>query len=260
MNDGLLPLIGTATLVTLGEQVYLARRHWALAAMIGLAYGLSVLLLSGSWAAVGTFVALYGLIRLAAEHVYLRRGPDLWTGLGVLAPPYLALWLAWAWAPTEVPQPVAQALTFTWRHLAFSAGPGRSLPAHLLTLLAAYAFCWGSATFVTRAVLSGFSTQRVLQTRGNAPLLEVAAADEQGGRGLDRAGRLIGDLERTLVLSLVLTGNFTAIGFVVAAKSVARWEFLRTHAEYFLVGTFCSMGLALIIGMAAARLLAVGSP
>lgn len=40
-----------------------------------------------------------------------------------------------------------------------------------------------------------------------------------------------------------------AVGFVLAAKSVARFEMIREHAEYFLVGTLTSTGLALTVGL-----------
>lgn len=68
---------------------------------------------------------------------------------------------------------------------------------------------------------------------------------------LYRAGRTIGNLERMLVLTLVLAGELSAVGFVVAAKSIVRWEMTRSRAEYFLIGTLASVGTAVATGLLA---------
>jgi hypothetical protein len=65
-------------------------------------------------------------------------------------------------------------------------------------------------------------------------------------------GRAIGVLERALTLTLVLLGQYGALGLVVAAKSLARFKALenRDFAEYFLIGTLASLLLALLGGVA----------
>ncbi|PYP17701.1 MAG: hypothetical protein DMD52_03905 [Gemmatimonadetes bacterium] len=64
-------------------------------------------------------------------------------------------------------------------------------------------------------------------------------------------GRAIGALERALALTLVLLGEYTAIGWIIAAKSLARFRALedREFAEYFLIGTLASLLLALGAGI-----------
>jgi hypothetical protein len=68
-----------------------------------------------------------------------------------------------------------------------------------------------------------------------------------------RTGRVIGFLERIFVFLFILMGQYTAIGFVLAAKGVVRYpEFgNRSFAEYILIGTLLSvlmaMGTAFII-------------
>ena len=66
-----------------------------------------------------------------------------------------------------------------------------------------------------------------------------------------RAGRCIGMLERAVVLSLTLANAFTAIAFVLTAKSIARYKELenREFAEYYLVGTLLSTLLAILGGL-----------
>lgn len=66
-----------------------------------------------------------------------------------------------------------------------------------------------------------------------------------------RNGLTIGNLERFLVFVLVLLDSFAAVGFVLAAKGLVRavdWEG-RESVEYFLVGTFASVALALVVGL-----------
>jgi hypothetical protein len=65
------------------------------------------------------------------------------------------------------------------------------------------------------------------------------------------AGRIIGILERSIVFTLGLLGEFGAISFVLAAKSMARFKQLeeRQFAEYYLIGTLSSFFLALILAL-----------
>jgi len=64
-------------------------------------------------------------------------------------------------------------------------------------------------------------------------------------------GRLIGNLERLLLTLVVAGGSYAALGFLVAAKGLIRSEELqeRNFAEYFLVGTLCSVLVALCAGL-----------
>jgi len=71
-----------------------------------------------------------------------------------------------------------------------------------------------------------------------------------------QVGRLVGNLERVLILTLVLVGQFTAIGFVLTAKSIARFKELedRSFAEYFLIGTLGSSIFAIVLGLILSKL------
>ena len=83
---------------------------------------------------------------------------------------------------------------------------------------------------------------------------------------LKDAGKWIGILERLIVITLIFIEQYTAIGFLVAAKSILRLidkpervieskqgkTFSpRKHTEYVLIGTFLSFGIAIIIGLLA---------
>lgn len=69
--------------------------------------------------------------------------------------------------------------------------------------------------------------------------------------GIQGAGALIGFLERALVLTFVLLNQYTAIGLVLTAKSIARYKELedRGFAEYYIIGTLGSMLFAILVGI-----------
>lgn len=62
-------------------------------------------------------------------------------------------------------------------------------------------------------------------------------------------GRIIGMLERIFVFVFVLAGQYAAVGFILAAKGVARFQDFknRTFAEYVLIGTLISTLLAMVM-------------
>ncbi len=67
---------------------------------------------------------------------------------------------------------------------------------------------------------------------------------------IKNAGALIGNLERGLTILFVLIGQYDAIGFIIAAKSLLRFKDTDTaKTEYVLAGTFLSFGVAIIIGL-----------
>lgn len=76
--------------------------------------------------------------------------------------------------------------------------------------------------------------------------------------GIKSAGAYIGVFERLVVLALTLTGNFTGIGIVFAAKSVIRFPEASSEkhfAEYYLIGTLTSFTIALAVGLIARYLI-----
>ena len=85
----------------------------------------------------------------------------------------------------------------------------------------------------------------------------AAVARPEGHASPARIGATIGVLERLLIVAFVLTGSTAAIGFVVAAKTLARFRQLddRDFAEYYLLGTLASVAVALGSGLLAAAAL-----
>ncbi|MBI1782312.1 MAG: DUF3307 domain-containing protein [Sphingobacteriales bacterium] len=69
---------------------------------------------------------------------------------------------------------------------------------------------------------------------------------------LANAGKWIGIIERTIILVFVLYSQFSAIGLLVAAKGIIRFnekDRPEIKTEYLVIGTLISIGLAIITGL-----------
>jgi hypothetical protein len=116
-----------------------------------------------------------------------------------------------------------------------------SIPAYLdlftinrLLTLAGFLLCMKPANVIIRNCLSSLN----LYDR------------EENKNDLERAGRWIGTIERIIAMVLVMLQQYTAIGFIITAKSVLRYNDSKTgKTEYVLIGTLLSFGIALLIGI-----------
>lgn len=80
----------------------------------------------------------------------------------------------------------------------------------------------------------------------------VSGGTNNGGQKKEPpVGSVIGKLERILTVILVLCNEIGAIGFVLAAKSIARYKQLdnQNFAEKYLVGTLSSTAIAVITAL-----------
>ena len=73
-------------------------------------------------------------------------------------------------------------------------------------------------------------------------------------KSLPNAGKYIGIIERLFVLIFIILGRWEAIGLLITAKSVFRFNDLkesnsRKLTEYILIGTLLSFGLAILTGL-----------
>lgn len=88
-------------------------------------------------------------------------------------------------------------------------------------------------------IITGLFLQRILPEKNNNNSQNISA--------------WIGIFERILILIFILAGQFTAIGFLIAAKSIFRFNDTRENgnikAEYFLLGTLVSFTLAIVTGL-----------
>lgn len=106
-------------------------------------------------------------------------------------------------------------------------------------LATGYLYVCGRGIVVIRSVLELSSLQMRRDEDRTAGAIEIAR------------GRAIGSLERALAFTLVLLGQDAAIGWIIAAKAIARFKALeeREFAEYFLIGTLASFLLAVLAGV-----------
>jgi hypothetical protein len=91
------------------------------------------------------------------------------------------------------------------------------------------------------------------------PYLTQFESSEQANSGLQTAGEYIGGLERFLVITFVLLGQYAGIGFLLAAKSVFRFGDMRRQTdrkltEYIMLGTLLSFTFAIILGLGVKQL------
>jgi len=70
-------------------------------------------------------------------------------------------------------------------------------------------------------------------------------------KGLVNAGKYIGIIERLIIGVLVFIGQYEAIGLLIAAKSILRYNTAKEEVktEYLLVGTLISMSIAVAVGL-----------
>ncbi len=136
--------------------------------------------------------------------------------------------------------------------------------AHLITILAVVFYSptlyadgfWAGIAIAPglMAVVGGF----ILATFAGAHVLRLLVnrwedEDVTLPTGLPNGGRLIGLLERGIIFMLVLTNNPAGVGFLIAAKSVLRFETTQKDqraGEYVIVGTLASFGWALAVSWA----------
>ena len=76
--------------------------------------------------------------------------------------------------------------------------------------------------------------------------------DNKNDESLERAGGFIGVLERCLSFILILFGQYEAVGFIIAAKTILRFrdeKNAEAKTEYLLIGSLMSFGIAILLGI-----------
>lgn len=110
-------------------------------------------------------------------------------------------------------------------------------PEYWLLVITAVVFLTTPASMIIRAMLDTWTEMK-----------------PNGDQSLAKAGFYIGILERLFVFTFILTGHWSAVGFLVTAKSVFRFGDLRESGdrkltEYVLIGTLLSFGLAVLTAL-----------
>lgn len=76
---------------------------------------------------------------------------------------------------------------------------------------------------------------------------------------VEHGGKLIGQFERIIILTLVLLDQYEAIGFLITGKSIIRFADHNSdlRSEYVLVGTMMSYAIAILTGVVINFLLSI---
>jgi hypothetical protein len=117
---------------------------------------------------------------------------------------------------------------------------------HHLLIIAAFLFCTKPANILIKEILNYFKI----------PIPNKRPND------LLNAGKIIGIMERILTITFVLLGQYEAVGFLIAAKSILRYEGNdpanfdneQGKTEYVLIGTLLSFGIAIMTSVAILKL------
>ena len=93
-----------------------------------------------------------------------------------------------------------------------------------------------------------------LSSQGALAHADIERNAERSATSLAEAGKWIGVFERILVLTFVIYNHFEGIGFLIAAKSILRFNDIkgdntRKEAEYVLIGTLMSFASSIVIGI-----------
>ena len=109
----------------------------------------------------------------------------------------------------------------------------------------------GKATQKWRDQISR-ETVKTREETGEDTEQPIVSGEEQE-LGLASAGKWIGICERILIFTFVLLSQYTAIGFLMTAKSILRFSEKESNTqlktEYVLVGTLVSFTLSAMVGM-----------
>ena len=109
-----------------------------------------------------------------------------------------------------------------------------TLSANFLLIIGCYIFIAKPSNVILKETFTAFNIQ----------------ASSSGNEDLPNAGKLIGIIERFLVLTFVILNQFEAVGFLIAAKSILRFKDDNTiKTEYVLIGTMLSFGIAITLGI-----------
>ena len=254
----LLALVGSADLVRSSRTASSHRARTA--AVIAIAW-VAILLLALTGLGLPAWLVLVPIALAGLWVTFTSAAPDATTRSGVL--PAIGLLLALTgfliWDSTA---PGASGYIVQW-HTSAPSPVLRQLPLAALMLgVGLLLFLVESANIIVRSALRPTAPTPV-QARATGQVAVVPAPPRTrrwwGGRAPEpvpqvadlRGGRLIGPLERVLIVALTLAGFFPIVAGLLAAKGIVRFPEISkdsaggSKAEYFLVGSLASWTLAL---------------
>lgn len=187
------------------------------------------------------FLYLHVFIHLVALAIVLQLNTDYWLGVVIIVITHYIIDLAKLLFTTEKN---GQVLFFL------------DQIAHLLVITGVvhyyHPFEWDINLLFSPQVLL-FIAFLIFVTYASAIFISVLLVNWKS-ESPNKAGRYIGMLERLFIFLFILLDYWQGIGFLLAAKSIFRFNDIskaeeRTLAEYILVGTLLSFGIAIIAAL-----------
>lgn len=121
---------------------------------------------------------------------------------------------------------------------------------------------WSAPTWTAIAILNGVLLCVFTGGALVSAVIKQLMTDEEilQMQGLPHGGRIIGWLERSIVMLLIWMDQPEGIGFLVAAKSILRFDDIhrdhqRKTTEYVIIGTFLSFGWAMLVSVVLRKIL-----
>ena len=185
------------------------------------------------WALAATILSV-GWLATTTSRENAAAPLRLWPALGVLLGTL-------AFAVLDTTDPAAGSPAGIW-HDTLAPEWIREIPLpSILVTIGVGLFLIESSNIVVRSALRpGTIRRRGIRGEASVPLPDL------------RGGRLIGPLERLGLLTLTLSGMFTIVAALIAAKGIVRFPEISndgatgSKAEYFLVGSLFSWALSLL--------------
>lgn len=105
-----------------------------------------------------------------------------------------------------------------------------------LAVIAGFILCAKPANIIIKFLFKAFSIKITDENANNED------------KSLPNAGKLIGITERFLTLALIILGEYEAVGLIIAAKSILRFNATQ-KSESVLIGTLLSFSIAVFVGI-----------
>ncbi len=111
---------------------------------------------------------------------------------------------------------------------------------------------WKVVVFISAYVLtvsmSGYFVTWILNW--NSDRDDEQEVSNDASKAKFAAGRVIGKCENIITVTLMVLGQESALGLIVAAKALARKEEIKQDPEYYLGGTLINLMFGMLIGLA----------
>jgi len=119
-----------------------------------------------------------------------------------------------------------------------------------IVAIGAFFLTYPSASIIAKATKKWSDQIPIAGAANTGATATNSQATPAAGTSLVRAGKYIGIIERLLICVLVYHEQYEAVGLLITAKSILRYNSANEEikTEYLLVGTLLSISIAFAVG------------